>query len=108
MEKKVTTPIKLVLPTVKNPPPPAPPPCEGEGSGSEVVGVLPLSLPWERGPGGEGESPRFIPLAVAIDLGMTPPIGSIRTTEVELRPSDAGKPPRPMRRHLRLLPSSGA
>ena len=54
----------------------------------------------------EGDAPRFIPLAVAIDLGMTPPIGSIRTTEVELRPSEAGKPPRPTRRYLRLLPSS--
>ena len=50
-------------------------------------------------------SPRFIPLAVAIGMGMTPPIGSIMTTEVEVVPSEPTRPPRPVRRHLRLLPN---
>jgi hypothetical protein len=69
-----------------------------------MVGVM-------RGPGGEGlpgDPPRFIPLAVAIDLGLTPPIGSIRTTEVEVAPPEPERPHRPMRRHLRLLPTPGA
>jgi hypothetical protein len=64
-------------------------------------------LPLPPGEGrGEGP-PRFIPLAVAIDLGMTPPIGSIRTTEVEVIPAETERPARPVRRHLRLLPQSG-
>ena len=78
---------------------------------------LPLGEEWGEGsfsrpprpadsPGSEeGNAPRFIPLAVAIDKGMTPPIGSIRTTLVEVVPPDAGKPPPQMRRHLRLLPN---
>ena len=97
---------------------PGSPPCAGEGSN------LPLPLGrGAKGPHGrcdegrgeglssaplraeEGSSPRFIPLAVAIDLGMTPPIGSIMTTEVEVRPFSPGRPPRPTRRHLRLLPN---
>jgi len=119
METKLPTPIRIALPTVEDPPPPAPPPCAGEGS------KLPLPLgrgdvgPHGRHDEGWGEglsstprpddgAPRFIPLAVAIDLGMTPPIGSIRTTEVEITPADEAQPSRPARRHLRLLPTSGA
>jgi hypothetical protein len=60
--------------------------------------VLPVSA-------SEDTAPRFIPLAVAIDMGMTPPIGSIRTTTLEVVPASAGQPPHPRRRHLRLLPS---
>jgi hypothetical protein len=50
---------------------------------------------------------RFIPLALAIDLDMTPPIGSITTTTIDIGPV-AGPvggptPARPSRRHLRLL-----
>jgi len=99
---QVPTPIRIALPVSvsENPPPPAlgQPPCEGEGSrnerGWEAASTEPAT-----------PKPRFIPLAVAIDMGMTPPIGSIRTTEVEVVPAGAGKSPRPMRRHLRLLPS---
>jgi hypothetical protein len=58
-----------------------------------------------------------VPLALAIDMGQTGPIGSLTTTTVEINPS-AGAPspsearplagarrePAARRRHLRLLP----
>jgi hypothetical protein len=102
METKVPTPIANALPVsaseASSPPAPESTPRTGEER------KRPLLLGEGRG---AGAFPRFIPLAVAIDLGMTPPIGSIRTTEVEILPSDATKPPRLTRRHLRLLPSPG-
>ena len=83
METKTPTPIKIALPV----------------STSEAT------------PPTEGDTPSFIPLAVAIDLGMTPPIGAIRTTPVDVAPQETPEPTEPSgpaRRHLRLLPSPGA
>ena len=73
---------------------------------------LPRGAGWGQGSApppspDEDTAPRFIPLALAIEMDMTPPIGSIRTTPVELAPSEARTSPRPTRRHLRLLPSPG-
>jgi hypothetical protein len=72
--------------------------------------ALPVSTS-EQSPPSEGAAPRFIPLAVAIDLGMTPPIGTIRTAPVDVAPKEPPEPTEPSgpaRRHLRLLPSPGA
>jgi hypothetical protein len=112
METKLPTPIRIALPVAAS---------------EEITGVDPLpALPLAGGGLGrgsalsrshtgnaanKGDMPRFIPLAVAIDRGMTPPIGAIRTTPVDVAPQETSEPTRPsepMRRHLRLLPAPGA
>jgi hypothetical protein len=73
--------------------------------------------------------PTFVPLALAIDMGQTGPIGSLTTTTIGIKPGSRAQPPseaeppanlhppanlRPLaatrpdpisRRHLRLLPN---
>jgi hypothetical protein len=90
-EKKETLPMETKMPT-------------------PIRIALPVSTS-EQSPPSEDDAPRFVPLAVAIDLGMTPPIGAIRTTPVDVAPTETPEPTKtsgPARRHLRLLPSPGA
>jgi hypothetical protein len=120
MDRQNRAPLKLLLPietttpteqaTSTDPEPAAPTPAES-------IEVSPVhSSP-------DAPRPRFVPLALAIDMGQTGPIGSLTTTTVEIERSPApprsqpkvGPQPsvRPLagarsaaagRRHLRLLP----
>jgi radical SAM superfamily enzyme YgiQ (UPF0313 family) len=122
-DRRTRAPLKLVLP-VESPPPPAPPPCAGEG-GTASPSTVEVS-PVHSSP--DAPRPTFVPLALAIDLGQTGPIGSLTTTTIGINPRSGATPPsaasqsseaeppanrRPLtatrrapdaRRHLRLLP----
>jgi hypothetical protein len=60
----------------------------------------------------DADRPTFVPLALAIDLGMTDPVGTIKTRSVLLGPSDAvslnRRPQNPARLAAREQPGSGA
>ncbi|MCC7372182.1 MAG: B12-binding domain-containing radical SAM protein [Chloroflexi bacterium] len=62
------------------------------GLGSEGASEhLPLELTVAAAPAGEGR-PTFVPLALAIDLGMTDPVGTIKTRSVLLGTSGMVQP----------------
>jgi hypothetical protein len=122
MDRRHRAPLKLVLPLTPQPGhrdalpslplgpriPTAPrPPLPGAGEAQ----TAPVALsPVHTSP--DAPRPRFVPLALAIDLGQAGPIGSLTTTTMEIEPTAPSnvRPPAPARRppdarrHLRLLP----
>jgi len=114
MDRQNRAPLKLVLPIEGTLPTERATPADRDTATpvpAEPVEVSPVhSSP-------DAPRPRFVPLALAIDLGQTGPIGSLTTTTVEIdRPQTPTRPRtmvRPLagsrsaassRRHLRILP----
>ena len=93
---------------------PTPLRTSGRTSGSEKPGKIepPVEVS-EVHSSPDAPRPRFIPLALSIDLGEVGPVGSLTTTTVQLDPPASADPAEPAairpisssRRHLRLLPN---